>query len=108
MGARDDTTQLLAAVARLVGPPVRKARHAHFFRIVVTSSDGKKCAVPLMVSSHRPKGRVLGSVMNSIADALLVDHADIDTVLDTWTPQQLTEHLQKHTQEQLKPRAMRK
>ena len=73
----------------------------------MTSSDGKRCGVPFMVSSHRPKGRVLNSVMNSVADALLIDRKDIDEVLETWSHEQLVAHLEKHTQEQLKPRSMR-
>jgi hypothetical protein len=61
-----------------------------------------------MVSSHRAKGRVTRAVLNNIADCLLIEHARIEEVLDTWTPEQIEAHLSAHTGEELKPRAMRR
>ncbi|MCW3046655.1 MAG: hypothetical protein JWO74_939 [Solirubrobacterales bacterium] len=61
-----------------------------------------------MVSSHRDKGRVKRSVLNNIADSLLVHRGDIETVLDTWSHDQLIEHLERHTAEQLKPLHLRR
>lgn len=107
MGACSDTASLLAAVTRLAGAPVRKARHAWMFRIEVISSDGLKCGVPVMVSNHRPKGRVLDSVISNIADCWVIDRGKIETVLDDWSADDLRAHLGSCTRDQLKPKHLR-
>jgi hypothetical protein len=75
---------------------------------VVTSSDGKRCAVPVQVSSHRQKGRVTRSVLNNIAACLLIDRDKLVDALDTWTHDELRAHLESHTAEELKPPHVRR
>lgn len=105
MGFRDPK-RLFAAVTRLVGPPDRPARHGHFFRIEVTSSDGVRCGVPVEVSTHRT--HVTNGMLNNIADCWRIPHDEIEDVLENWTPEQLEEHLSQFTQEELRPPFLRR
>ncbi len=44
------------------------------------------------------------AVFNDLADRLRVPRQQIDEVLDSWTPEQLREHLSSLTHEQLRSR----
>lgn len=107
MGAAADTPQLYKALTRLLGQPVRKARHGEFFRVAVIARDGQRCSVTVQLSTHRPKGRVSSAILRDIADRLRVPRDQIETVLDEWTPEALREHLASHRSEELKPPHLR-
>jgi hypothetical protein len=76
------------------------------FRIEVTSSDGRACAVTLQVSDHRsdPSSRTL----NDIADRLRIPRAEIVDVLTDWTADDLRRHLESLTAEELRSPAFRR
>lgn len=76
------------------------------FRVTATSSDGRECAVTLQVSDHRPEAS--RAILNDIADRLRVDRDDIETVLATWTENDLARHLSTFTADELRPPALRR
>jgi len=100
------TKQLIAAVSRLTGDPGTSVRHGKIFRVVVRSRDGVRCGVPVQVDDHPGEPRPYA--LNQIADGLLVPRAEIQTVLETWTREQLVRHLEQFTQKELKPPRLRR
>ena len=63
------------------------------FRIEVTSSDGRACAVTLQVSDHRsdPSSRTL----NDIADRLRIPRAEIvDVLLEPFVSRELADEFE--------------
>lgn len=76
------------------------------FRIVVASSDGHQCGVPLQIDSHPDQARPYQP--NSIADTLLIDRSEIRAVLERGTEAQLRKHLERYTKDQLKPLSFRR
>jgi hypothetical protein len=101
--AAQSTRRLLSAVARLTGDPGRSVRHGALFRVEVKSSDEQQCAVTLQVNDHRD--RPSKAALNDIAARLRVDRKELDTVLDSWSKDDLVKHLRTFTAEQLKPPA---
>jgi hypothetical protein len=99
------TDQLLSDVARLTGVNGSDVKHGKIFRLVVTSSDGEQCGLPIRVDGHRRE--TLPYAVNQIADSLLVDRKEIHDVLASGTEAQLRRHLSSYTQEQLKPLRVR-
>lgn len=90
-----------------MGPPARRARHGQFFRIRVTSRDGKPAAVNLQIDDHPGEARPY--VLRQIRDCLRLRNTEqVVEVLTTWTREQLVEHLQRFTHEELKPPAIRR
>ena len=71
------------------------------FRVVVTSSDGHECGVPVQVDNH--PGQLRPYALNAIADALLIDRKEIVKVLAEGTEEDLRAHLGQYTKAQLKP-----
>jgi hypothetical protein len=70
--------------------------------VSVTSSDGHACTVIVQMGSRTFFPR---TSLNQIADALRVPRDEIETILDTWTPDQLRTHLQQFPREVLGSRA---
>lgn len=106
MATAIDTKQLLAAVARLAGPSVRRARHGLLFRVTVTSRDGTPCAVTLQLSDHRPQPSQ--AIFNDLADRLRIGREEILDALENWTADDLDHHLSQFTAEELRPPAHRR
>lgn len=80
MGASFTSRQLIAALTRLTGKPIRKAGHGWIFRIKVVSRDGKKCAVVIgPISDHRREPSK--ATMNMVADRLRVRRSEVVDVL---------------------------
>jgi hypothetical protein len=96
-----DSRSLLAAVARLTGDRGKGVKHGKIYRVEVVSKDGKRCGVPVQVDDHPGEPRPY--VLNQIADSLLIEHKQIGAVLESWTAEQLSEHLSGFTQEELRP-----
>jgi hypothetical protein len=67
--------------------------------LVVQSSDGHEVAVRVQVNMHR--NEIAKAALSSIARRLLLERAEIEAVLESWSHTQLVEHLQKHTKAQL-------
>lgn len=104
MGASFTSRQLLAALTRLTGKPVRKGRHGQMFRIKVVLRDGEECAVAIgPISEHRKEPS--RATMNMVADRLRVDRRDIVGVLRDWSPRQLRAHLKSKSAGELRPPA---
>lgn len=76
------------------------------FRVVVTSSDGHRCGVPVQVDDH--PGEPRSYQINQIANSLLIRHDEIRDVLASGTHEQLKVHLSRFTKEQLKPLRIRR
>lgn len=105
-GGRPDTRQLLASIARITGDPGKPVRHGRIFRVEVVSKDGERCGVPIQVDDHPGEPRPY--VLNQIADTLRIKRDKLLEALETWTPEQLTRHLEGFTQEELKPVRLRR
>lgn len=75
------------------------------FRVVVESSDGHSCGVPVQVDHHPNETRPYA--VNAIADSLLIDRGEIQRVLEEGTEDELRAHLSKYTKAQLKPLHLR-
>jgi hypothetical protein len=103
--SRPDTKQLLASVARIAGGPGKPVKHGQIFRIAAVSKDGKPCAVPIRVDDHPGEPRPYA--LNQIADSLYIERSKLLEILETWTPEQLRQHLAGFTQEELKPVRLR-
>lgn len=101
--AAQSTRRLLSAIARLTGDPGRNARHGSLFRIEVESSDGQQSAVTVQVNDHRD--RPSKAALNDIAARFRLDRENLDEVLDSWSKDQLAEHLGQFTAKELKPPA---
>jgi hypothetical protein len=101
-----DTSWVVAALARLTAESGKPVKHGRIFKVVVTSSDGVRCGVPIRIDTHPEVVRPYA--LNQIADSLRLARADIMDVLDLWTHEQLVEHLSRFTQEQLRPVRLRR
>lgn len=77
------------------------------WRLEVQSSDGERCTVRPGVNLHR-RDRVAKAAFNDIADRLCIDRKDIHDVLANWSPDQLVQHLESKTGEELREPAMRR
>jgi hypothetical protein len=106
VGTQVPTAQVLSDVARLTGDNGSDSKHGRIFRIVVTSSDGHNCGVPVQVDDHPSETRPYA--INQIADSWLIDRAEIRDVLRSGTEAQLRRHLERYTKEQLKPVRIRR
>lgn len=102
---KPDTRQLLASLARVTGDPGKPVRHGRIFRVEVVSKDGKRCGVPIRVDDHPGEPRPYA--LNQIADSLCIERSKLLEMLETWTPEQLGQHLTGFTQEELKPVRLR-
>jgi hypothetical protein len=100
-----DTSRVVASLARLTAESGKPVKHGHIFKVVVTSSDGVRCGVPIRIDTHPEVVRPYA--LNQIADSLRLARTDILGVLDSWTHEQLVEHLSQFTQEQLRPVRLR-
>jgi hypothetical protein len=103
MAAADNTRQLLRAVARLTSDPGRNVRHGVLFRIEVESKDGHRCAVTLQVNDHRD--RPSKAALNDLADRFRLAREQIAEVLESWSHNDLREHLSGLSADELKPPA---
>jgi hypothetical protein len=74
--------------------------------LVVQSSDGHEVAVRVQVNMYR--NEIAKAALSSIARRLLLERAEIEAVLESWSHTQLVEHLQKHTKAQLCEPAMQR
>lgn len=107
MEARIKPRELEAALTRLTGASYfRKTKESVEWRLVVRSSDGEEIAVRPQASMHRSE--IAKAALNDIARRLRLDRADLDEVLSSWSHEQLVEHLQRFTAEQLREPAMRR
>jgi len=99
----DSSHALHAALVRIAGKPLRRARHGLIYRMVVTSCDGVRCAVQFgPISDHRPRPST--ATLNQLADLLRVERDALETTL-SMTALEVEAHLARHTAEQLKPPA---
>ncbi|MHB1539287.1 MAG: hypothetical protein ACYCUM_10055 [Solirubrobacteraceae bacterium] len=101
-----DTRQLIADLARLTEQRGKPVRHGLIFRVEVTSSDGGRCGVPIRVDDHPGEPRPYA--LNQIADSLCIERDKLLEILETRTPEQLREHLEGFTQQELKPLRLRR
>ena len=76
------------------------------FRVEVTSSDGHRCGVPILVDDHPAEPRPYQ--INQIADSLLIRRDEIHAVMESGTSEELRKHLGSYTKEELKPPRFRK
>jgi hypothetical protein len=102
----DDTGDLGAALERLTGDRGHYARHKKLYRIAVTSSDGKPCAVTVAVTHHRATPAKAN--LNEIAEGLRIARDQLPTVLRDWSRAELVAHLEQFTGDQLLPLALRR
>jgi hypothetical protein len=63
----------------------------------MTSSDEKKCGINVRVG----RKKVYRSTLNDIADTLRVPREDIETVLESWTHEQVVANLEQYPAEVL-------
>jgi hypothetical protein len=106
--ARISPREARRALTRLIGDkPFRETNETVEWRIEVRSSDGKQVAVRVPINLHR-KDRIAKPALNAIADRLRIDRKDIADVLANWKPEQLREHLEAFTEDELKEPAMQR
>lgn len=99
------TADLAAASAKLADRD-RKARHGRLYSVKVRTRDRKTATVSWEVDTHRYEA--LPYVLRDISVQLRIDGPDRALeVLQTWTHDQLCEHLGQFTQAELRPPAMR-
>lgn len=104
MGASFTSRQLVAALTRLTGKPIRRGRHGPMFRVRVTSREGVGCAVAIgPISEHRKEPSK--ATMNMVADRLRVRRSEVVDVLRDWSPRQLRAHLASKSADELRPPA---
>lgn len=104
MGASLSSRQLVSALTRLTGKPIRKGRHGQMFRIKVASCDGEVCAVAIgPISEHRKEPSK--ATLNMVADRLRVDRSEVVDVLCDWSSRQLRDHLASKSADELRPPA---
>jgi hypothetical protein len=95
------TSWLTKRVARLTGDKGTKVNEGTRYRVEVTSVDGHVCGVSVQINTHAPEVRPYQ--MKEIAERWHVDRADLDDVLENWTPEQLRERLEAQTKKALMP-----
>lgn len=95
------TAWLSSAVARVTGDSGRKVNEGKRYRIEVLSADGHRCGVSVQVDTHRKEA--LPYAMNQIADRWHIQRTELRSVLESWSSEQLVEHLSRFTKQQLMP-----
>jgi len=104
LGASLTSRQLIAALTRLTGKPVRRAKHGPMFRVTVRSRDGVDCAVAIGPISD-PRKEPSKATLNMVADRLRVERRELLNALREWSPGQLRRHLGSKSAAELKPPA---
>jgi hypothetical protein len=92
--------EIESALNRLTaGKPWRQTKESVEWRLVVRSADNESVAIRVQVCLHRKE--VAKAAFGDIARRLLIERKDIHTILADWSHEQLVEHLQRHTKDQL-------
>jgi hypothetical protein len=77
------------------------------FRVEVTTVDGEETAVTIQVNDHRADASK--ATLSDIKRRFRLESREqVLEVLESWTPEQLREHLGQFTKNELKPPAYRR
>jgi hypothetical protein len=88
-----------------MGPPRRKARHGHFFKLTFPAKDGK-ASITAQIDTH--VGDCRPYVPRYLAEIFRVDEGRLPEVLAYWSQAQLIQHLSQFTRDQLRSPARRR
>ena len=106
MAAVIRTAWLSSAVARVTGDSGRRVNEGMRYRVDVQSADGHRCGISVQIDTHRKEA--LPYAFNQIADRWRVERAELRSILDSWSHEQLVKHLSQFTKAQLMPPTARR